>query len=569
MCLLCTPCTRYDRCEKCDFWDMDCWDAALNFYRRARTAPMRQASSSSSSSESDSSSSSEDSEDGNDSQQAVRRESRRVVFASPDRSRQQLRSVVVANHDRGQKKKQKSSAPSPPSPPRTRSVSKRPVDPSPPPSLRSKGGKKRPTRSSSFPQGEAPAPRRRLTGNDAWLNNVRRSAGLVEQSVDRDRGANLPREGRKQDKEGDRGRRRSPSPDQDVLVIQEENMVIDGEEEGEEGNENSESQEERERQASRRAAKEFRKAKQLIASTLGVNLQRATAESETVAEADIQHREERLGMTLSQATQIKSALKDLNKQVKKKKSGGFVSPNDWTVTGRNFFPSWYETHDNDYSCKKTIPSDELRSWSPAPLSGFPIVLERVATALHYAIAIGGFLMQATATLLKLLSDAQDPSKATTTDFEGMRDLAASSNRAALHSLGQSFLASANMDLYRRDLALKNCPAMPKVPASQLRASPLGSEHVFDPSVAADIFDKHEGAAVNDSHGKESQKKKQPFRGERAGTSGQPARQGNKPAYGKKGSYKRRGGKGKRPNNGGNNGGGPRRGNQPPKPAPPA
>ena len=302
-----------------------------------------------------------------------------------------------------------------------------------------------------------------------------------------------------------------------------------------------------EKRANVLAAKQFRRAKALIAETLeDASLEKAEAETETVSEADRARRDDSLGTTLSQASQIKSALADLNKLVKAKKAGGFISPSEWPVTGRSFYPSWYRTHDSAYSVKRTVASDEVRSWSTSPLAGFPQVLERVAAALHMAVAISGFLNQATATLIHLLANPQG------LPLSDLSDLAASANRAALHLLGQAFLASANLDLYRRDVVLKNCPKLPRVPASQLRASPLGSEFVFDPLTAEDVFDKYEEAVVRDSGSKD--KKDQPFRDERAGSSGQPSRKGQKPA-----GHRRRHRRGKKPskrnNNNNNNPGG--------------
>ena len=268
------------------------------------------------------------------------------------------------------------------------------------------------------------------------------------------------------------------------------------------------------------ASSDIKKAKLVIAQTLAdAKLVRASRDSSTVAEPDKQVVEESLGATLVQGSAVKSSLTEINRIIAAKTSASpFINASDWRPTGRDFHKAWYVAQEETYSTGKTCVETQLNHWSNgSPLAGFNTSLEKVATGLHYAILVGDFLNQSTAATWRIVSEMGDSAP------EGLRELAASSSRAALNAFSQSFLASANLDLHRREVALGNT-RLNQIAKSALRTSPIGGDKVFDPTTAQTIFTDPLHAYALKKDNPTRAPRPAPFRGERSEQRGQSARQ---------------------------------------------
>ena len=283
------------------------------------------------------------------------------------------------------------------------------------------------------------------------------------------------------------------------------------------------------RHSARSKAKEFKAATKKIRKLLPAARCPPPRSARDVAgplvdQDDLRRRRRKEARSLPQPPAFKVALDALNEHVKSSANANFFSAGSWPKRmNMNFRQSWYVGHSQHYDCSKDKLEDEMAEFaggSKKATSRTPEVLEKTSALTRNALAVSGFLELATEAIGRSVNSSKS-AKAKVKDVKAIIRVA---NRAAYHASCNTMAAAANMDLWRRDIILSNCPLLPAAARETLRTAPLGKKTVFDKKVCKRVR-KRFASAIPKRMGKGGRGKKggRPFRGGRGGA-GHPSRQ---------------------------------------------
>lgn len=231
---------------------------------------------------------------------------------------------------------------------------------------------------------------------------------------------------------------------------------------------------------------------------------------------------------------VVDALNDHLDSIKKKETVGppketFLSASAWPPgMGITFKLGWYAGPVKQYySCPKPTTTTEFATFAGGPGEAsqhIPDVLEKTATLSRNAVAVAGFMELASRAISKAVKSKKTPKK----KLKDIRAISKVVTRAAHHAAGNSICAATNMDLWRRDIMLKNCPNLSNMCRNWLRHSSIGTKNFFYESTSKYIL-KNYPEAKHDPKEEKNQNVGGYYTGysknNRGGKSGRPFRPG--------------------------------------------
>lgn len=242
----------------------------------------------------------------------------------------------------------------------------------------------------------------------------------------------------------------------------------------------------------------------------------------------------KLDSTLPQPPNLRHAVKAINEHITSSTfatKNMFMADSTWPKDMNcQFRLEWYSGQAaQHYVCQKPLLEEEMAEFAGGPQEAtakMPDILTKISTLSRNALAVASYLTLAT----KAISKAATSNKKSKKQLKTIALLAKVANRAADHAATNSMVASANLDLWRRDVVLANCDKLPAVAKQTLRKAPLGGKTIFDEEVCKATRKKYPNAVKQSTSGGKSQGggNKPPFQAGRGGQ-GQPPRQNNKQA----------------------------------------